>query len=66
MAEKSRRKTRGKIQKIKKKNQLKNYKKTIVMARLSRLVLIGYPQHIITLGNNRHQVFSATKDYRFL
>ena len=36
------------------------------MARLSRLVLIDYPQHIITLGNNRQQVFSAEEDYRFL
>ena len=36
------------------------------MARLSRLVLIGYPQPIIILGNNRQQVFSAEEDYRFL
>lgn len=35
------------------------------MARLSRLVLIGYPQLIIIFGNNRQQVFGAAKDYGF-
>ena len=35
------------------------------MARLSRLVLIDYPQRIIILGNNRQQVFGAAKDDGF-
>jgi putative transposase len=35
------------------------------MARLSRFVLPGQPQHIIQRGNNRQNVFFAEDDYRF-
>ncbi len=35
------------------------------MARLSRLVIPGQPQHIIQRGNNRSEVFRAEGDYRF-
>jgi putative transposase len=35
------------------------------MARLSRFVLPGQPQHVIQRGNNRQNVFFAEDDYRF-
>lgn len=35
------------------------------MARLARLSLADYPQHIIQRGNNGQSVFSADDDYRF-
>lgn len=35
------------------------------MARLSRFVLLGQPQHIIQRGNNRKAIFCAGADYRF-
>lgn len=35
------------------------------MARLSRFVLPGQPQHVIVRGNNRSEIFCADADYRF-
>jgi putative transposase len=35
------------------------------MARLSRFVLPGHPQHLIVRGNNREPIFYADEDYRF-
>ena len=35
------------------------------MARLSRFVLPGQPQHVILRGNNRAEVFCADADYQF-
>ena len=35
------------------------------MARLSRFVLPGQPQHLIQRGNNRQAVFFAEDDYQF-
>lgn len=35
------------------------------MARLSRFVLSGQPQHVIQRGNNRQAIFRADEDYRF-
>ena len=35
------------------------------MARLPRYVIPGQPQHVIQRGNNRQNIFSADKDYRF-
>lgn len=35
------------------------------MARLSRYVIPGQPQHIIQRGNNRQAIFAAERDYRF-
>ena len=35
------------------------------MARLPRIVIPGYPQHVIVRGNNRAPIFNMEKDYRF-
>ncbi len=35
------------------------------MARLSRFVLPGHPQHLIVRGNNRDPIFNADEDYHF-
>ena len=35
------------------------------MARLSRFVLPGHPQHVIQRGNNRQDIFDAEDNYRF-
>ena len=35
------------------------------MARLSRYVIPGQPQHIIQRGNNRQAIFAADEDYQF-
>ena len=35
------------------------------MARLSRFVLPGHPQHVIQRGNNRQVIFCEENDYRF-
>lgn len=34
------------------------------MARLPRLTLAGYPQHIVLRGNNRQEIFSTAADYQ--
>ncbi len=35
------------------------------MARQSRFVLSGHPQHVIQRGNNRAEIFIAKADYQF-
>ena len=35
------------------------------MARQSRFVLLGHPQHVIQRGNNRDVIFIAKEDYQF-
>ena len=35
------------------------------MARLSRFVIPGQPQHVILRGNNRTEIFCADADYQF-
>lgn len=35
------------------------------MARLSRMVIPGQPQHIIVRGNNRSEIFCCDADYRY-
>ncbi len=35
------------------------------MSRKNRIVLIGYPHHIILRGNNRNAIFYVDKDKRF-
>jgi len=35
------------------------------MARQSRFVLPGHPQHVIQRGNNRSEIFIAEEDYQF-
>lgn len=35
------------------------------MARLSRFVSVGHPQHVIIRGNNRDPIFYTDEDYRF-
>ena len=35
------------------------------MARLTRFVLPGHPQHVIQRGNNRNVIFFADEDYQF-
>jgi len=35
------------------------------MARQSRFVLPGHPQHVIQRGNNRAEIFIANGDYQF-
>ncbi|MBA4142737.1 MAG: transposase, partial [Nitrosospira sp.] len=35
------------------------------MARLTRFILPGQPQHVILRGNNRSEIFCAEADYRF-
>ena len=35
------------------------------MARLSRFVLPGQPQHVIQRGNNRQDIFRSNDDYQF-
>lgn len=35
------------------------------MARLSRFVILGQPQHIIQRGNNRQNIFKAVADYEY-
>ena len=34
------------------------------MARLPRLTVTGYPQHVILRGNNRQDIFRNTADYQ--
>jgi REP element-mobilizing transposase RayT len=36
------------------------------MARLARVVLSGYPHHVILLGNRRQDVSFGDDDYNFL
>jgi putative transposase len=36
------------------------------MARLPRLSVPGYPQHVIQRGNNRQAIFATAADYQFL
>ncbi len=35
------------------------------MARLSRYLIPGQPQHVIQRGNNRQAIFAADADYQF-
>lgn len=35
------------------------------MARKLRLILTGYPHHVVQRGHNRNTVFAATEDYQF-
>ncbi len=35
------------------------------MARLTRFVIPGQPQHVIVRGNNREAIFYAEADYQF-
>jgi len=35
------------------------------MPRLPRLVLVGYPHHVILRGNNREPIFIADEDYQY-
>ena len=39
---------------------------TLVMARLPRFVMPGYPQHVIQRGNNRQQILFEEEDYWFI
>jgi len=39
---------------------------TLLMARLPRYVLPGYPQHVIQRGNNRQQILYDAEDWWFL
>ncbi len=39
---------------------------TLLMARLPRFVLPGYPQHVIQRGNNRQQILFEEEDYWFI
>jgi hypothetical protein len=36
-----------------------------IVARLSRFVIPGQPQHVILRGNNRTEIFCAEADYQF-
>jgi putative transposase len=38
----------------------------LIMARLPRLTVPGYPHHLIQRGNNRQPIFSAAADYLML
>ena len=35
------------------------------MARLSRFIIPGQPQHVIQRGNNRQDIFCAEGDYQY-
>ncbi len=36
------------------------------MARLPRISIAGYPQHVVQRGNNRQSIFASTADYEFM